>query len=69
MIFDYIGRTIPKWIRLFKPNIIWIPVILRFIFIMLFLFCIKPKYFTNDIISFILMSLFALTNGYCGSIY
>ncbi|EFA78047.1 equilibrative nucleoside transporter family protein [Heterostelium album PN500] len=68
MIGDYIGRTAPKWIILFTPNNLWIPAVLRLVFFPLFAFCVKPLLFRNIYLYFFIMFVFALTNGYCGTL-
>lgn len=69
MIFDFTGRTLPKWFNLFSAQYLWLPVLVRAVFFVLFIFCVKPKYFESDIIPYVLMSVFALTNGYLASEY
>lgn len=38
--------------------------ILRVVFIPLFIFCIKPRWFNHDVIPMLLMFAMSLTNGY-----
>ncbi|KAF2070178.1 hypothetical protein CYY_008505 [Polysphondylium violaceum] len=68
MIGDYIGRTIPKWIILFKPTNLWIPTFARLAFFPLFALCVKPLIFRSLAWYFIFMFIFSLSNGYCGTL-
>ncbi|EGC30817.1 hypothetical protein DICPUDRAFT_99412 [Dictyostelium purpureum] len=68
MIGDFIGRTLPKWLIIFKPNTLWIPTVLRLAFFPLFSLCVKPVVFDNFAWQFIFMFIFALSNGYCGTL-
>jgi Nucleoside transporter len=67
-LFDYIGRTLPKWMILFTPRTLWIPVVLRTGIVVLFIFCINPRYIYIDGFPYLFMAVFALTNGYCGTL-
>lgn len=72
-LFDFIGRSLPGF-KIFQTKITtikWIldywliiPNILRIVFLPLFMFCIKPRIFNHDVIPLLIMSIFALTNGY-----
>ncbi|KYQ93369.1 equilibrative nucleoside transporter (ENT) family protein [Tieghemostelium lacteum] len=68
MIGDVTGRTIPKWFIIFKPTNLWIPTFLRLLFFPLFALCVKPLVFRSDAWYFIFMFIFALSNGYCGTL-
>jgi len=65
---DFIGRTLPKWFVIFSPRTLWIPTAIRFVFFVLFPLCIKPLVFHIDAVVYIFMAVFALTNGYCGTL-
>ncbi|KAL9656557.1 hypothetical protein ABK040_012140 [Willaertia magna] len=71
-IFDFIGRSAPRWIIMIKGKWISIPILLRFIFFPLFIFYFKPEIFGldafNDSIPLISMAVLALTNGYFSSL-
>ena len=68
-IFDYVGRTCPRWLMLFSRRTLWIPVALRTAFVLLFLLCIPPlRVITIDGLPYLFMALFAWTNGYCGTL-
>ena len=67
MIFDYIGRTLPGYVRIFSPKILWIPVLLRACFFALFILCINPRVFADNYYAYVFMSVFAISNGYLGS--
>jgi len=67
MIGDYIGRTLPRWVNLFKPTVLWIPVVIRLVFFALFVLCVKPRIFAADYAAYIIMAVFSVTNGYCGT--
>jgi len=68
MLFDFIGRSIPRWNHLFSQRTLWIPTASRSIFFILFFLCIKLPVFSNDYLAYILMALFALSNGYFGTL-
>jgi len=68
MIFDFVGRLLPRWIVLFSPRALGGVAILRFVFFILFPLCIKPRVLDNDAFAYILMILLAFTNGYCGTL-
>jgi len=65
---DFIGRTLPKWFVVLTPRGMWIPTLLRFSFFILFPLCIKPKVFDSDVYAYIIMAVFAFTNGYLGTL-
>jgi len=67
-VFDWIGRTAPKWLMLFSPHRIWIPIGLRILFFPAFLVCVNPEAVTSDIYVYIMMSIFAISNGYLSSL-
>ena len=68
-VFDYVGRTCPRWLMFFSRKTLWIPVVLRSAFVILFLMCIPPmRIITIDGFPYLFMALFAWTNGYCGTL-
>ena len=74
-VFDFIGRSLPRFFILFSPRTLWIPTVLRFGFFPLFILCLGthsgtiPLVFDSDGWYYPFMAIFALTNGYCGSMY
>ena len=72
MLFDYIGRTSPRFIRLFSPRTLLIPILCRLAFVPLFLLAagtFTEPYFTSWAgYPFLFMAFFALSNGYCGTL-
>lgn len=68
-LFDFIGRTLPRWFTLFNEKTIWIPILLRMVFFPLFALCVKPLVFGHIAWSITFMSIFALTNGFLGSAF
>lgn len=68
-LFDFIGRTLPRWVTIPGPNFLWIPTVARFLFFAAFILAQQGKVFTNDYWTFILDALMAVTNGYFGSAY
>jgi len=72
-IFDFVGRSLPYLSFMkFPRKWIWIPVLLRILFLPLFVVC-KPQLFSSNIIgstvaAYLTMSLFAVTNGYFGTL-
>ena len=70
MIFDFVGRTLPRW-QLFvvvSPKWLWALVWSRLIFFPLFILCVRPKLFMADGWAYGFMVIFALSNGYAGSL-
>jgi equilibrative nucleoside transporter 1/2/3 len=67
-IFDFVGRTLPKFIILFNARWLWVPTFARCGFFVLFILCIKPLIFNHDAWYHVFMALFALSNGYCGTL-
>ncbi|KAL0481470.1 equilibrative nucleoside transporter [Acrasis kona] len=65
---DFIGRTLPKWVVVFSPDTLVIPVLLRSLFIALYLLCLVPRVFAHDAIPLTLMFFIAFTNGYFSSL-
>jgi len=68
MIGDYIGRTAPKWIRIPSPKALWVPSVARLVFFPLFILSAKGMVFHYDAFSYIFMFVFALSNGYFGTL-
>lgn len=69
--FDFIGRSLPRFDALVvvSPRFLIIPVLARFVFIPLFLFGGKIAHATNsDLPTYAIMALFALSNGYLGTL-
>eukprot|EP01089_Gocevia_fonbrunei_P002252 TRINITY_DN1223_c0_g1_i5.p1 TRINITY_DN1223_c0_g1~~TRINITY_DN1223_c0_g1_i5.p1 ORF type:complete len:287 (+),score=22.01 TRINITY_DN1223_c0_g1_i5:341-1201(+) len=67
-VFDFVGRTLPRFVILFSKRTLWIPSALRFAFFILFIFCIKPHIFHSDGFAYSFMVVFALSNGYLGTL-
>jgi len=67
-VFDFLGRTLPRWLILFNVKTLWIPVGLRVVFFPLFILSINPLVFDSDAFYFIFMMAFALSNGYCATL-
>jgi equilibrative nucleoside transporter 1/2/3 len=70
-VFDFIGRTLPRWLIIIRPRILWIFSVSRVAFGGLFILCIVPTghpIFPSNWASFVIMALFALTNGYFGTL-
>eukprot|EP01112_Ceratiomyxa_fruticulosa_P013868 TRINITY_DN392_c0_g1_i2.p1 TRINITY_DN392_c0_g1~~TRINITY_DN392_c0_g1_i2.p1 ORF type:complete len:416 (+),score=65.13 TRINITY_DN392_c0_g1_i2:185-1432(+) len=68
MVFDFLGRTSPRFAILFGPKKLWIPVILRSVFFPLLVLLVRPRIFDKDVYAYIIMAVLALTNGYCGTL-
>eukprot|EP00005_Dracoamoeba_jomungandri_P001169 CAMPEP_0174259476 /NCGR_PEP_ID=MMETSP0439-20130205/8294_1 /TAXON_ID=0 /ORGANISM="Stereomyxa ramosa, Strain Chinc5" /LENGTH=440 /DNA_ID=CAMNT_0015343373 /DNA_START=155 /DNA_END=1477 /DNA_ORIENTATION=- len=81
--FDFIGRSIPifqsyfswtpkvckfMWSSFFSRKFLWIPTFARFLFFALFIFCIDPLYYNSDGWYFFFMAVFAVSNGYLGTL-
>lgn len=66
-IFDLIGRYLPGTFALPKGSI-GISVLLRVVFVPLFILCVRPRLFRNDFIPVAIMSTMSLTNGYFSSL-
>lgn len=71
-VFDFVGRMLPRWLRIIPRRVLWIASLLRLTFGGLFLLCILPlgntPIFASPWAGFVIMSLFALTNGYFGTL-
>ena len=69
MIFDFVGRLLPSFFVFFTPKTLWIPVVVRAVFFPLFslmaagIWTYGVNYFAP-----IVMILFALSNGYFGTV-
>jgi equilibrative nucleoside transporter 1/2/3 len=64
---DLVGRTLPKWFVVFSVRTIWVPTLARFVFFILFPLCVK-EYIHTDALYYIIMAVFAISNGYIGSL-
>jgi len=68
-LFDFIGRTLPKWVIIpNNPNLLWIPSLLRVVCIPLFIIAIYTDWFPSNYISFLIVAVFAWSNGYFGTL-
>ncbi len=70
-IFDFVGRTLPRWVVIIPPRLLWIFSVARVVFGALFILCIRPlghPIFASNYASFVIMVFFALTNGYFGTL-
>jgi len=65
---DFIGRSLPRFFIVFSERTLWIPSLLRLGFFPLFILCINPVIFDSDGWYYSFMFLFAVTNGYCGTL-
>ncbi|KAL1936478.1 hypothetical protein VTP01DRAFT_612 [Rhizomucor pusillus] len=74
---DWIGRTMPivEWLRTFKPNLLLLLSLSRTIFIPLFLWCnivVSDRqlvtFIDSDLLYFVILSAFAVSNGWLGSL-
>jgi len=66
-IFDLIGRASPQWLTLSK-ELIGVSVVLRIVFLPMFIICARPKLVRHDIFPIVFMALMSLTNGYLSSV-
>jgi uncharacterized membrane protein YgcG len=64
LLCDWVGRSLPNTIMLFNHRNVWIPSVLRLVFVPLFIFCVKPRIFHHDAIPYAITVAFALSNGY-----
>eukprot|EP01103_Thecamoeba_quadrilineata_P016020 TRINITY_DN5236_c0_g1_i2.p1 TRINITY_DN5236_c0_g1~~TRINITY_DN5236_c0_g1_i2.p1 ORF type:complete len:400 (+),score=44.91 TRINITY_DN5236_c0_g1_i2:116-1315(+) len=81
-VFDFVGRTLPVIPSMFPEEnrelvkkfmfvprkYLWIPIILRTGFAALFIMCIKQVVFEGNGWAYTFQSLFAITNGYLGTL-
>jgi equilibrative nucleoside transporter 1/2/3 len=67
-LFDTVGRTLPRWIIAFNQRTVIVPILLRVVFLILFLLCLKPRLILHDAFPLIFMALMAFTNGYLSSL-
>ena len=67
-LFDFVGRTLPRFtlLGLNKRILCW-PVLLRALFFVAFILCIHPKVFATNWWPCVWMVLFATSNGFTGS--
>jgi equilibrative nucleoside transporter 1/2/3 len=66
-VFDLVGRTLPRWFLWLSPATLPIGVYSRTVFFPLFFLSVAPALIGWPW-SFVFMTLFALTNGYCGTL-
>jgi len=70
-VFDFIGRTLPAFVVLVNKDNLWIPTLIRLIFYPLIIILAYPSsshpLIHNDWIAFVIIAIFALTNGYLGT--
>jgi len=71
-LFDFVGRMLPRWLRLVRPRLLWLFSVARVAFGALFLMCILPgtpaPLFNSPAAGMVIMAFFALTNGYFGTL-
>ena len=70
-LFDFVGRMLPRWLIIIKPRFLWIVAFSRVVFGALFILCIVPKHhpiFGSNWASFVIMMVFAISNGYTGTL-
>ncbi|KAF0977501.1 hypothetical protein FDP41_003493 [Naegleria fowleri] len=71
-IFDFIGRTAPRWMILFNRKVVPIPVLIRILILPLFIFMYKPSIVGleafNDAVPLLAIAFVALSNGYLSSL-
>eukprot|EP01125_Pyxidicula_operculata_P007384 TRINITY_DN2515_c0_g1_i1.p1 TRINITY_DN2515_c0_g1~~TRINITY_DN2515_c0_g1_i1.p1 ORF type:complete len:432 (-),score=87.27 TRINITY_DN2515_c0_g1_i1:18-1313(-) len=67
-VFDFIGRTVPKWITWPPKQYIWIPSWSRVVFYVFFMFCTFTDFFPSNYIAYFIMILFSLSNGYLSTL-
>lgn len=63
-----LGRSLPQLTLAFRHDNVWVPSVLRIVFIPLFILCATPRVFTMDAWPYVFMALFALSNGYLASL-
>ncbi|EFC41053.1 equilibrative nucleoside transporter [Naegleria gruberi] len=71
-IFDFIGRSAPRWIVMFNRKWVAAPIFVRLLLVPLFVFMYKPSIVGldafNDAVPLLAISAVALTNGYLSSL-
>jgi equilibrative nucleoside transporter 1/2/3 len=65
---DLVGRSLPSLVILVGPRYLWICVVARIAFFILFILCINPRVFDNDWAAYVIEAVFAVTNGYFGTL-
>lgn len=65
---DYIGRTVPRWVVVLTPRTLVVPVLVRYMFFVIFPLCIHPELITQQWALYLIMVIFALSNGYLGTL-
>jgi equilibrative nucleoside transporter 1/2/3 len=63
-VFDFVGRTLPQFVMLIPKKFLIFPNILRAAFFPLFILCISPRLFNNDIWPIVFMIVMSFTNGF-----
>ncbi|KAL9653175.1 hypothetical protein ABK040_006391 [Willaertia magna] len=71
-VFDFLGRLAPSYIILIKGKWLTIPVLLRIVFLFIFICLCKPKMFGldafNDAIPLVVTAIMSITSGYLSSL-
>jgi len=68
-LMNSIGATVTYWWTPFKKGKgLWIPTILRPIFIVLFLLCVKPRLIESDVAPCCFIIIFSFSNGLLSSL-
>jgi len=69
-ICDFIGRTLPRWFLWPPARFLWILTLSRLVFFPLFMLLIYTNIFYSpkNLVAYIVMIFFALSNGYWGTV-
>jgi len=65
---DFVGRSLPRWLSFVPPRWLVLPVLARAAFVPVFIFCVEPHLIASDAATYSIVILFALTNGYLGTL-
>jgi equilibrative nucleoside transporter 1/2/3 len=69
-ISDCIGRFLPRWKRTVLLNYrqLWVLIVLRSLFIVAIILCVKPRVIYGDVWVTIIVIFFGVSHGYCASL-
>ncbi|KNC51900.1 equilibrative nucleoside transporter [Thecamonas trahens ATCC 50062] len=69
MVGDFVGRSLPGWMEASLPDeLLGGAIASRAIFVPLFVLQVAPRVIASDGVAFCVMAVFAVSNGYCGSL-
>jgi equilibrative nucleoside transporter 1/2/3 len=67
-LFDFIGRTLPRFVIFIPRRLVIFLALFRVVFIFLFIILVRPHWLTSNAWAFAFMVVFAVSNGYLGTL-